>query len=566
MAGKRFIGGSAAFATALLAGTALAASHPITAAHMGTVHLSATTNVTSLSQQAARTHSLPNLIFAMPVHRLPKAAHHVAPLRGLTSPNITIKAAAAATAAPGGFIGIDANTNGTAIGGDIEPPDQGLAVADNYVVEVVNLSFQVFDNKGNPRTSTIALGSLLGATSADSFGDPHVEFNPTTQRWYIDTYLTNGNFNGFFLAVSQTSDPTGSYYVYRVDSQSKGVKGCVGASACFPDYPQPGYDANAYFIDADLFSNLTGAFTTAAIYAIPLAPLQTGASFTYQRILANDFVVEPSIPAVANKYATGSNGTEYLLTARQIEDGSNNLRVYAVTNTAAISTGGTLVANYVDVPAEAYASTVGSTQPNVVGPYGQSVGATSASPLDGGYNAFGSGVKYLNGNLYSALTTAAVDGNGLDRNTVAWFNLKPTSNGTSVTASIVSQGYLIPPDGYSISYPGLALNARGAGILGITITNPNQAVPGGFPSTGYVQFAAGHPTSVYRITGQGGTSSDGFTCYAPYGPPCRWGDFSSATVDPVTGIFYVGNEFIPDPSVYPRDTDANWGTFITEVK
>jgi hypothetical protein len=568
MIANRFIGGAAAFATALLAGTALAASPSVSATHLAAVTLSATTNVRAISDAAAKQpHPMPTLKFEMPRHRYPQNAHFTAPLRlkAATTANIAIKSTAKAASA--GFTGIYAGSNAAAIGGDVEPPDQGLAAAGNYVVEVVNLSFQVFSNLGNPITATIPLGSVLGAQSGDSFGDPHVEFDPTIQRWVIDTYLTNGNFNGFFLAVSTTTDPTGSYYVYRVDASTKGVKGCPSASACFPDYPQPGYDANAYYIAADLFSNATGGFATGAVYAIPLTPLLTGASFTYQRLLLNDFVIEPSIPAIPNQYATGANGTEFFMTARQISDGSNNLRVYAVTNTNAIGSGGTLVANYADVAAEPYASTVASTQPNVVGPLGQSLGATSASPLDGGYNAFGSGVKYLNGDLYSALTTAAVDGNGLDRNTVAWFHVRPSATGTSVSASIINQGYIVPPDGYSISYPGLALNRSGAGILGISVTNPNQSVPGGFPSAGYVKFTAGHPTSVYRITGQGGTSSDGFTCYPTYGgPPCRWGDFSSATMDPVTGIFYVGNEYIPDPSIFPRSTYANWGTFITEVK
>jgi hypothetical protein len=36
-------------------------------------------------------------------------------------------------------------------------------------------------------------------------------------------------------------------------------------------------------------------------------------------------------------------------------------------------------------------------------------------------------------------------------------------------------------------------------------------------------------------------------------------------VDAATGFFYIGNEYIPDPTVFPRIENGNWGTFITQV-
>jgi hypothetical protein len=44
-----------------------------------------------------------------------------------------------------------------------------------------------------------------------------------------------------------------------------------------------------------------------------------------------------------------------------------------------------------------------------------------------------------------------------------------------------------------------------------------------------------------------------------------WGDDGAATVDAATGFFYLGNEYIPDPAVFPRIVNGNWGTFITQV-
>jgi hypothetical protein len=44
-----------------------------------------------------------------------------------------------------------------------------------------------------------------------------------------------------------------------------------------------------------------------------------------------------------------------------------------------------------------------------------------------------------------------------------------------------------------------------------------------------------------------------------------WGDYGAATVDAATGFFYIANEYIPDPTVFPRIETNNWGTFITQV-
>ena len=500
-----------------------------------------------------RRHPYPNLIGADLLAQAPV----------VTTPNVTVKAGAGGKS--GGFVGIYGGSNAAAFGSDLEPPDQGLAVNNGMVAEVVNDSFQVFDSTGAPLRNPVSLYSFMAVDSSAGLGDPHVEYDASTQRWFVSGYLQTGSFNGFALAVSVSNNPLGVYSVYQVDAGTANIPACAGS--CFPDYPQVGYDANGFYIAADLFSNVTGGFVAAAVYALPKAALITGQPLNYGYFLLNDFVVEPSIPAVPGGYDSSAGGTEYLMTARSIYNGSATLRVYAISNTSAIGSLGE-VANMIDLKAEPYGPTVPSTQPDEIGPRGQSQGATSAPSLDGGYHSFGSGVKYLNGALYGALATASKDGNGLPRDVIAWFKVAVSSAPHSVTASIGGQGYIVPPNGYSITYPGWALDGNANGIIGTTVTNPNPNVVGGYPSAGFVRVTNGVPGRFYVVTGQGAASDDGFTGYSGPGPAGvgRWGDFSSATVDPVTGLFYVGNEFIPNAAVYPRTRYENWGTFITEAK
>jgi hypothetical protein len=91
--------------------------------------------------------------------------------------------------------------------------------------------------------------------------------------------------------------------------------------------------------------------------------------------------------------------------------------------------------------------------------------------------------KKAGGNLYGVLPFGSTDGNGLSRDVLAWFILRPTLTRThSVTANVVAQGYVVPPDGYSLIYPAFAVNKAGKGLIGFTISNPDANAPGSFPT------------------------------------------------------------------------------------
>ncbi len=554
---------AAALATpaAVLAETLPASLSPVRATLLGTVNFSA------LASSKSNAAALAALASAKPKAPLPRLLPNGKPLSSLhpalsSLPHPAANVALAAGSGPvsvSGFTGIYEGTNAAANGSELEPPDQGLAVNNGVVGEIVNNTIQFFQS-GKPLTSPVANSMFFNSGTVANLSDPHIEFDPSVQRWFVDELTYSGPLGyGFFIAVSTTSNPLGSYNVYFVDGSASDVAGCSGG--CLPDYPQVGYDANGYYITADLFGS---SFVSAAIWGLPKAALVAGQSFTPVRFLVPDFVVEPAIPARGEPFSLANGGTEYFLTARNIYDNSTNIRVWEVQNTFNIATApSTLVAVKYTLRGEAYGPTVPSTQPNVVGPLGKSVGATAAPMLDGGYDSFGSGVKLARGRLYAALTSGATDSTGFPRDIAAWFVV----NVSGSRPYVAKQGYIVPPDGYSISYPGMALNKLGYGYVGVSITSPKRNAVGGYPSTAVIPFVKEVPGAI-TVTGVGGASDDGFTGYAYFGGGGvgRWGDYASATVDPATGIFYTANEFIPDPAVYPRGVFANWGTFVTSVK
>lgn len=464
-----------------------------------------------------------------------------------------------------GFTGIHVGDNVTANRSAPEPPDQGLAVNNNVAAEINNDVLRFFNaTTGAALTAPIANSTFFNAAGF-SLTDTQAFFDPVSKRWFLYTVMSSSTFDGYGFAVSQTSNPLGGYWIYHIRAFSNTVQGC-GGKDCFPDYAKAGYDANAFFIAADLFNNATSKFVESAIYVIPKAKLEAGASFSFVRMDDRaDFVVQPSVPAPGEPFSSADNGSEFLLSA----PGSAKVAVLAIINTNNIvSSPGSLKLYRTTVPSQSYgAGTVPMTQPNVVGPYCASVGVTSAPKLDGGYSAFSATVQKAGGNLYGALAFGAKDGLGLNRDVIGWFEMHPTLTATALSASIVHQGIVVPPDGYSISYAAFGLNKTGAGALGMTITNKSGAVAGGYPSAAFMQFSGTAFTGPITITGQGFTSDDGFTGCPGSGPGKvgRWGDYAAATVDAVTGYIYTVNEMIPNPARYTRATAANWGTFITQL-
>ncbi len=561
---------STALATTALAGFAAPAAattfKPVSGAEA--VHFLGAVNLRDLAASTSNNAAIGNLHSARPVAPLPLLLPDGKPEtgRGINPATLQHLRSNTTLAGPplssiGGFTGIYEGSNAAANGSELEPPDQGLSVANNVVGEIVNNTIQFF-RSGQPLTNPVANYIFFGSGTVANLSDPHITYDPSVQRWFADELTYSGPLGyGIYVAVSFSSDPLGSWNVYFVPAGANDTKGCK-PSGCLPDYPQVGYDTAAYYVDTDLFGNK--GFVAAQILALPKQLLISGKSFTPVRFLVQDFVVQPVVPAPGEPFSLANGGTEFFLTARNIFDGSTNIRVYQLQNTLNIVTNPsslTLVSN--DLAAESYTSTVPSQQPNIIGPLGRSVHATAAPMLDGGYNAFSANVKLAAGKLWGALTTGTTDSKGLARDVIAWFSVDVSG----ATPTLKKQGYIVPPDGYSISYPGLALNRGGNGYVGFTITNPDKNVAGGFPSTAVAPFTHGTVGSI-TVTGQGGATDDGFTAYAAFGGSGvgRWGDYASAVVDPNTGIFYTANEFIPDPNVYPRGVFANWGTFVTAIR
>jgi len=179
--------------------------------------------------------------------RLPLMTGPKSPAKLSSVPGLPVSASVFA-----GFPGLTHRDQRLSNGGNqfsTEPPDQGLAAGNGYVVEAVNGALQVFNALGVALLpAPLALVQVFGLTAAfnrttgvygEDPGDPRIYFDQDSGHWFVvawDQLVTTAgaplNQSREHLAVSKTTDPTGAYFNYVVDTTLPGTTGCP----CIPDY------------------------------------------------------------------------------------------------------------------------------------------------------------------------------------------------------------------------------------------------------------------------------------------------------------------------------------------
>ena len=479
--------------------------------------------------------------------------------------------------------------------GQLEPPDQGLAVGHGIVVEAVNNAIQFYLTNGTPLLpSALAMNALYNVAptfTLDAAGNV-VAFGPTLSdpRVYYDS------INGFFIVteVEIDADPlTGELEpsshifiavipnnlsvvnVFSLDVSNDG-DAAFGACPCFGDQPLIGADANGFYISTNAFNIEQRTFRGAQIYAIPLTALETGAPGNVTAVRFGDltqsgepaFSIQPAAVPPGGSFESAQNGTEYLVsTFHNVID--NRLTVWALTNTVSLKTATpslTLVNGVVD--SESYGVPPAAQQKPGPTPLRDLI-ASPQSPFGTFKNHLEliednddrlQQVTFAAGKLWTSVPTV-VKTQGPVRAGAAWFILTPSVGPGQVSATVFNQGYVAidSPHQNSVMFPAVGVNAAGKAAITFSVVGEDF-----FPSAAYALLDAAKGAGPIVISGPGVGPDDGFSGYAPFASrgAARWGDYSAAVADEF-GNIWMGTEMIPRNPAFILA--GNWGTFITAV-
>jgi hypothetical protein len=144
------------------------------------------------------------------------------------------------------------------------PPDPVGAVGPNHYVQMVNSHLAIYNKSGAVVTPAKAINSLWASVpgtlcATHNNGDPIVLYDQLADRWLVSQFTVQETTENYAecIAISQTPDPSGAYYLYEFD-QGPDV---------FNDYPKIGLWPDGYYMSTNQFPNDATADTAAGAWA-----------------------------------------------------------------------------------------------------------------------------------------------------------------------------------------------------------------------------------------------------------------------------------------------------------
>jgi hypothetical protein len=458
----------------------------------------------------------------------------------------------------------------------VEPPNPSIAVANGYIVEGVNNAFRVFTTSGTPLTRTLSSNELFGLAPAINrttgiYGvfptDMRVFFDQDANRWFVlqraqdeDAFGNFINQSHIYLAVSQTSDPSGAYNIYVMDTTNVANPGCP----CVADFPQIGADQYGIYISANEYNAGSVEFIDATILAISKTALAAGASspatfrFVIPLATGYEFAIQPAATPPGASHFVASGGVEYFVSSQAAFASDSNVALWALSNTASLQgTNTNLLLTQNTVATLPYFYPDVATQRSGPLPYGSSlVPSGPLAYIDGGHDSRILSLCYSGGRLFATFATQVLDDGGHSLVGAGYVILSPTLRNGVLAAAVLKQGNLVVSNNH-ILRPAISVNSQGRGAIAFTLVGPDY-----YPSSAFAALDTVSAPSIVHIAAPGAFPEDGFTGY-PGGSgagEARWGDYATA-VTSTDGSIWMVSEYIPNA---PRTQLANWGTFISK--
>jgi hypothetical protein len=409
------------------------------------------------------------------------------------------------------------------------PPNPNIAAGPNYLVVLINSLMAIYDKSGNLQGGFNDLPTFfasLGVTG--EVYDPRVIYDQNDHRFimsFTNVDLRNPSFGNVLIAVSQTSDPTGNWYKFVLNS--KGFNANDNA-ATFPDFPTLGLSTSAVYISNGQFELGSPScvqygecnFSDTWIRVIGLPELLSGNS-NLNITTFTDVRTATGFPAFALESALtyGASSQEFLVGAEFSTNPGTTLNVFA------INTAGTPTLSTANLTVPSFGIPPGAAQP------AGTIETGDFRPL----NAVAS-----NGILWCAQNAADNTGNAA---VGRWYAISiPSLSGLALsqTGTISGAG--------NAYFPGIAAKPNGDVMVSFTTSSTREYASAAFSARGASDPAGTmREYSIYR---------EGSGVYQDFA--YRWGDYNDAALDPSGNSVWSIVE-------YAGPSGPHFGTAIAQI-
>ncbi len=465
------------------------------------------------------------------------------------------------------FEGISNFDNAALFGVMVNPPDPVGDVGPNHYVEMVNLSFAVYDKTGDVLLGPAPIGRLWTKFPVpdcrDLSGDPIVLYDQLADRWILTQFTTRG-FDGvspFYncVAISKTGDPTGQYYRYAFITQPDPDGGYY-----FPDYPKYGVWTDTYTLTTRDFGTVDGYGIS--VYALDKEAMLVGAPATAIQFFLDSDVVplnligDGLLPADIDGSTLPDAGSAIPIVGTQDNGAAYGATIDALNIWDLSVTWGAAPTASLDFAAQLRVRRFDSIYP--CGPASRDCLEQPGITDPGQYLDILSyrqrpiwRLAYRNFGTHEALVTnQSVQTPGPIAGT-RWYEIRRNDGAYSV----YQLGTYAPGDGVHRWMGSIAMDKFGNMALGYSVVNGTDV----FPGIRYTGRLATDPLG--QMTQGEGTVIDGTGVQTTFNS--RWGDYTSMNVDPVDDCtFWYVNEYYTLEGQLAAPNGNGWQTRIASFQ
>jgi hypothetical protein len=504
------------------------------------------------------------------------------------------------TNAPAAMPGVGVSFDGMNVSeacGSCLPPDTVGAVGPNHYVQMVNSSIAVYSRTGATVVAPKNINMLWSASpnsicATHNNGDPIVLYDQLADRWLVSQFTVQDASENYAecIAISQTPDPAGAYWLYEFD-ESPDV---------FHDYPHLGVWPDGYYMSTNQFPNDSTASVAAGAWVFERPKMLLGQAarsvfFDETPLITNTYTPFGQLPSTLDGQTPPPAGAPNFFA--EITDANapntppdagihDELRIWKFhvdwTNPANSTFGVGSTAPAAD-PAISGKYTGLAGNPDYLLPIANFVAnqcqivngpndcvpqnSTSGQPpqfLDVLPDRLMFRLAYRNFGTHESLvfnhTVEAIDsGGGSPRTGVRWYEVR----NPSTTAVVQQQGTFAPLDPANPLWRWMgsaAMDQAGNLAIGYSASGPNY-----FPSIHYAGRFSGDPVNelsqgeAVMFPGQGIEANTGIYPFRN-----RWGDYSALTVDPTDDctFWYTTEYMVSTPTdILPVDWHTRVGSF-----
>jgi hypothetical protein len=405
------------------------------------------------------------------------------------------------------------------------PPDTYGDVGPDHYFQVVNASYAIYNKAGGKLLGPLSSSSVWnGMPNNSNDGDAVVVYDENANRWLFSQFSLPNFPNGPFyqmIAVSQTPDPTGSWYRYEYSFTS------------MPDYPKFGVWLDGYYMSCNRFSagSLSYAGTGAAAFdrtkMVAGDPNAQMIWFT----LPNNNEAHGMLPSDCDGTFPPTGTPNYFTYI--FDWGSQHLGILEF-HADWVNPGNSTIGNLLSLPVNSFNSDLGQ---------GITQKGTSVK-LEALSDRLMYRLQFRTFNDHWAMVCNHTVNAGANAAGIRWYELRKTTGAWSV----YQQATYAPNDNNSRWMGSLAMDTAGNIAIGYSASGSTL-----YPSIRYTGRMKTDPLNQMTISERGIMNGGGCQLSSTQ----RWGDYSSMTVDPsAPTTFWYTTEY------YSATSSSSWQTRI----